>query len=141
MALTKIPLSKITNQDFSWAIMQLSSATVPAKAAYWISKIFRKVESQQKHFDTALRKTLEKYAKTSTAPDGSKVVDRDEQTKEPIWLQADSKDLFETEIKELQKEEIELPTIKFSLLGDDAKLPTNALLLLEDIVIIEEDKQ
>lgn len=144
----KIPLSKIMHDDFSWAIMQLMAASVPAKAAYWLSKIFKKVESHQKHFDTARRKTLIKYVETEKAPDGTEVIKRqplvppftDPEKMPPIWKDADSEKKFNDEMLELIKEEVEVPTIRFALIGDDAKFPTNVLLLLEDIVLMDEGK-
>jgi hypothetical protein len=125
----KLKLKVIMNQDFAWAMSTIMNCSLPAKASYWLSRIFKQVQSQQKHYDEARIKSLKKYA--NLTPDGELEVD----DKNNAVFTGEKKEGFTKELNELLEEEIEITTMQFSLLGEEAKIEPRVLLLLDSVII------
>lgn len=126
---TKLKLKVIMNQDFAWAMSQIMNCSVPAKASYWLSRIFKQVQSQQKHYDEARIKSLKKYANLN--PDGEIEVD----DKKNAIFSDGKKEEFQKELEELLEEEVEITTMQFALLGDDVKMEPRLLFILDSVII------
>lgn len=134
----KVPLRTIVNPDFAWAISNIINAEVPAKAAYWLSRLFKKVQSHEKEFNQARMTALKKYAELDGKnPDGTDNIKRTEKG-EAVFKSKEDQDQFVKEIEELLNEEVEVFAIPFAVFGDDTKLETRHLILLDEVIIQDQ---
>jgi hypothetical protein len=131
---TTVKLKEITNNDFAWAMSSIVNVSLPAKAAYWLAKSFRKIEAIQKDYEKTRMTTLKKYAVLEKAPDGKDVIKIDEKTKEAVFKETDGREKFLEELNSLQDVDVEIHQVPFELFGDDVKIETRLLLLLDKVI-------
>lgn len=135
----KLKLSVIVNPDFAWAISNIINAQVPAKAAYWLSKLFKKVQSHEKLYQKTRHEAMKKYTEMDGQnPDGTEKIKLNEKN-EAVFKSPEDKEKFVKEIEELMEQEVEVPTVHFSLFGDDTKLETRHLILLDEVIVLPEE--
>lgn len=122
----KLSLNDLINAKES--LTKLAKTDVPVKIAYWLSKDVQKLNSEFVAFEEARGKLFEKY--------GEKQVN-EESKQEQIIIKTENLEVFQKEIGELLKTEVEVEVhkIKFEALGE-IKLSTFDLSSL--YFIIEE---
>lgn len=130
MTTTKLPLRKVLHPDFTWALSTLTNAQVPAKAAWWLARIFKAAQKQEKQYNETRLTALKKYAEL-TADGNPETDDR----KQVVFKNDSDKESFLKEIEELLDEEVEVPVMQFALFGDNTQLETRHLIILEDVIV------
>lgn len=129
----KIKLRAILNPDFSWALSTIMNSAVPAKAAYWLSRIFKKVQAIEKDYNETRIAALKKYCETSE--EGSQNPLKLNDKNEAIFKSSQDEIKFKKELEELLDQEVEVPTLNFNLLNDDCLIESRILVILDDIIV------
>ena len=122
-------LKEVVDQEFGMAIQQIMGSPVSALASYKLAKVFKTAQEQQKAFTEARESALKKFA--ALRDDGS--------------IKADEKGIIEfkdeeakascvKEIEELLDQDVEMPSIKLSTLGD-VKVEPRVLLALDKVIL------
>lgn len=123
-------LRELSNPEFVNAMSEILKIELPAKAAYWIGKAAKKVNSELKHLDETRLGILKKWALSNE--NGTIKVD---EKNEAVFSNETQRDLFQKEFTSLLNEEIEIKQIPFSLLGEDTIIEPHLLLSLDPILL------
>lgn len=122
-------LKEIVNQEFNMAIQAVMACPISAKASFNLGKVYRTAQEQQKHFNEAREAALKKFA--SLRDDGSIIADEQGIVE---FKDDEAKQACVKELEELLDQDIEMPTISISALGD-AKVEPRVLMALEKVIV------
>lgn len=119
---------KITNLELvnsTEGLNMVAGLHLPVKTSFALGKLMRVAAASGQDYETARNKLIEKHAKKDEA---GKFLELKDGAGKVIGTQLEDKDAFESEIKELQAIEIELPgeQIRLEDLGN-VNLPAKAL--------------
>lgn len=129
----KLKLKTIINPDFSWAMSTIMNSAVPAKAAYWLSRIFKKVQAHEKEYNEVRINTLKKYCEP--AEEGAQTPFKVNDKNEAVFKSKTDENHFRVELEDLLEQEVEVPTLAFNLLGDECLIESRILVILDDIIV------
>jgi len=120
----KLSLDDLINAQES--LIKFAKTDVPVKIAYWLSKDIQKFNIEFKAFEEARSKLFEKYGKKQV---------NEETKQEQLVIKPENIEIFQKEINELLKTEVEVEVhkIKLESLGE-IKLSTFDLGVLQFII-------
>jgi hypothetical protein len=129
--MAKVKLGQVVSGNFLMSLNKLSEQQVSALAAWSIAKIHKKASENVASYEEARTKAIKKYA--SLKEDGS--VDSDEKG-QVVFKSDEDKEAAIKDINELLNQEVTLPELKLSSLGD-MKVDVGVIAALESVITEE----
>lgn len=124
-------LARVADQRFHSALDKLAASSLPIKVAYRLKGAIKTVREEYAKYEEVRSAALQKYGKKD--PEGKLILgDHGSVQFEDGDLQS-----FVKEIGELANEEVTIPTIKLSDLGDSVELTLQDVEMLEGFIIEE----
>jgi hypothetical protein len=122
-------LARIVDDKFHVALQKLANEPLPLKTAFKLKGISKAVKEEYSKYDEVRKEALQKH--------GQKNEDGTLKTDEKGNVAFDDNGLqgFVDEINELTSLEIDMGTVKISELGDNIKLTSNELDLLDGVIV------
>lgn len=124
-------LSRVANQEFRNCLMRLSKKPIPLKTAFKLKTIIKMVNEEHQKYEECRKEALNRLSEKDE--NGNIRLDESGRAK----LSEENSKLFAKEFKDLLETQLEIPKIKASELGEDLKISTEELLLLEDLILEE----
>ena len=126
--MAKVKLKEVIGGNFILALNKLSEQPVTATAAHALAKIHKRAVEEATEYEEARQKALKKYAVTKE--DGTLDAEEDGQIK---FKTDDDKESAVKEIEELLEQEIDLPQLKLSSIGD-LKVDVGVIATLDKVI-------
>ena len=126
--MAKVKLKEVIGGNFILALNKLSEQPVTATAAHALAKIHKRAVEEATEYEEARQKALKKYAVLKK--DGEVDSDKDGQIK---FKNDDDKASAVKEIEELLEQEIDLPQLKLSSIGD-LKVDVGVIATLDKVI-------
>lgn len=121
-------LEKMINPAFQQAMRELNSQKLPIKAAFMLSQITEKMEQEIERFETvkldSIRKSGIKDDKGELIPDANG----------NVTLSPEDSERITKELKEALDQDIDMPVVNLSDLGNNLSISVTELSLLKDII-------
>jgi hypothetical protein len=123
-----IPLGAIFDPQFSATLMSLSQSKLPAKTAYWVSRVFKVCAEAEKSANEARMKVFQEHGKK---------VDPEDPNSGWTLEGSEAKDAALTELNELQQQPLELPITKKIVLPESFEITPVQLQAVETVITVE----
>jgi translation initiation factor 2 alpha subunit (eIF-2alpha) len=121
-------LVKLTNDDFQKSLMKLSEQPLPAKTAFKLKGITKKVKEELTKYEELRNEALKRFGKKRE--DGS----LDLADNGNVQFDTEQMHEFVQYIQEIVNEDVELATLSINDLGD-ISLTAEELLHLDDLIV------
>ena len=121
-------LASLTNESFQKALMKLSEQPLPAKTAFKLKGVTKKVKEELASYEELRKDALKRFGRKKA--DG----ELDLADNGNVQFEPEAMDEFVKYLQEVLTEEVELATVSISDLGD-ISLTADELLCLDELIV------
>lgn len=121
-------LKEVLEPKFQSTMRDLTAQKLPIKTAFILAKATEKLETEINLFNKIKMESINKYAEKDS--EGKLTANEDGTVK----LSKEDADTIETQLKELAENDIEIPTVKLSDLGESLNMSVSDVLALKGLI-------